>query len=123
MPAGRALAAEADDAAVQREVIDDHQQVVLRVEFVEVHRLGHGQARAVHVRRRLHQHAFFTAHGTANVQLAFEDAGVELVPCAGDLMARGETVNEHIADVVAGLGVFGAGVAQADDEFHFESGS
>ena len=51
-------------------------------------------------------------------KLAVEDARVELVLRAGELVARGQAVEQHEANVVAGLGVFGAGVAQADDEFH-----
>lgn len=50
--------------------------------------------------------------------LAVEDAGVEVGFDAGDVVSLGEAFDGHEPGVVAGLGVFRTGVAQADDELH-----
>ena len=102
---------EFDAAGLEVELVVDNEDF-LRLDFIKRGNGLHGLAGEVHIGLRLEQADFAAGAGTAD-EVAEEFPVV--LPMAVPLL--GELVEQPEAGVVAGIFVFGAGVAEADDEF------
>src|SRR6185369_16038204 len=99
MAARAAALAEPELAERQREIVDDHEHLAQR-RVLAGEDLPDGPPRLVHERQRLHE------HDVESVEPPADDRGGVLVPATtGPPGPIGETVEDHPADVVAGLGV------------------
>ena len=110
--AGAAALAHAQLAERQVEVVVDDEQVLERRALAREN-LAHGDARQVHVRRRLDEHQV-----EAVVLAVNRGRGVARPGMAGPAGALGQPVEHHPANVVASLFVLLARVAQADNDLH-----
>ena len=96
---------------VELVVQDDH---LGGLELVELQRGADGVAGEVHVGAGLQEQHLLGA------EAAFGHAPLELRAPGGEAMRRGDGVGGHEADVVALAGMFGAGIAEADEELHVD---
>src|SRR5471032_2048183 len=109
--ARRAALLQARDAGHQIELVVHHQHFVRR-DLVETGQSADRLAGAVHKRLRLQQPHFLAGDGRLGEQRI--EAALALQARAGQ--AVGQIVDQPEAGVVAGLFVFGAGIAEADDQ-------
>ena len=112
--AGAAARLEAQGAQGQRQVVGDDEQAVL-VDVLLVEPVAHGVAAQIHIGGGLEQEELASAH-TALGHIAVA-AVVE-----NNIGRFCESVQYHIADVVAGGAVFGAGVAQTHNQIFVHRG-
>ena len=107
--AGAAFFAETEAAKGDVEIIVENEYFFWR-DFVEGHGGGDGFARQIHV-----GHGEYHQKGML-AQVATDCQAVRLVFSLGVLEAREEVFSGHKSNVVAGMGVFGAGIPEAYDE-------
>src|SRR5471030_2989407 len=111
VPTGRAALFEARDAGHQIELVVHHQHLVGR-DLVEARQPADRLAGTVHIGLRLQQPDLVAADG----RLGDQRVETRLALQARVGQAVGQVVDQPEAGVVAGLFVFGAGIAEADDQ-------
>src|SRR5471032_2061780 len=114
--ARRAALLQPRDAGHQIELVVHHQHLVGR-DLVETRQPADRLAGAVHEGLRLQQPHFVAGDGRLGEQRV--EAALALQARAGQ--AAGQVVDQPEAGVVAGLFVFGAGIAEADDQTYGHS--
>ena len=103
------LAADAQLAGGEGDVVE-HDDDMLDVQLVELHRRHDGLAAVVHVGLRLEEEAALPAEG------AVRDVALELHAVDLDALGRGDRVDRHESGIVARVLILHPGVAEADDE-------
>src|SRR5439155_8712378 len=109
MPARSATLAEPQLAVRQGEVVDDHEHLG-QWRALACEHLADREPGLVHIGLRLDEEQVEAAESASD-----DRGGVTIPPAAGPPGPVGQAVEDQPADVVAGLPVLLAGVAQPDD--------